>query len=59
MNWTVWIGLALLLALVVAVTGLGPKGGRRVASTQLMTVARVILIVAIAIVGYFFWTAGS
>ena len=55
MSWIGWIGVALVIALIVAVTGLGPKGGRRVANTQLMTVARVVLFLMLAALAYYAW----
>lgn len=49
MNPLVWLGAAVLLVAVVAITGAGPKGGKPVARTQLMKVARFILIAAIIV----------
>jgi len=54
MNWIIWLGLAVLVAAVAAVTGIKPKGTRPVAHTRLMGVARVFLFILIAI---FAWLA--
>jgi hypothetical protein len=51
MNSLVWIGLALVLVTAVALTGAGPKGGKPVARTQLMGMARMILIVGVVVCG--------
>ena len=52
MNAMVWIGLAVLIAAVAAVTGIKPKGSRPVASTRLMGVGRVVLLIVAAIFVY-------
>jgi hypothetical protein len=54
MSSLVWLGLAVILAVSVALIGRGPKGGKPVARTGLMRAARGILIVGIiasAVVG--------
>ena len=50
MTWIAWLTLALLITAVAAITGLKPKGTRHVAGTRLMGVARVILLIVVAIV---------
>ena len=57
MTWLVWLTVAVILAAVVAVTGAQPKGTRPVAGTHLMTVARVVLLLFIAICAYFAFRA--
>jgi hypothetical protein len=55
MDWTVWLGIALVIAVIAALTGIKPRGSRPVARTQMMGVARVVLIVAaviIAVIAY-------
>jgi hypothetical protein len=47
MSSLVWLGLAVLLTVAVALIGAGPKGGKPVARTGLMKAARFILIVGI------------
>lgn len=49
MNSVVWLGLAVGLVAAVALTGIGPKGGKPVARTRLMGTARAILIVGILV----------
>ena len=36
MSWLFWLGIALLLGFVAAVTGIKPRGTRPVARTRLM-----------------------
>lgn len=40
-----WLGLAVVVGALAALTGLKPKGTRPVSSTRLMGVARFILVV--------------
>jgi hypothetical protein len=52
MTWLAWLGLAVLITAVAAVTGIKPKGTRHVAGTRLMGVARVALLIIVAIFAY-------
>ena len=52
MTWLAWLGLAVLITAVAAVTGIKPKGTRHVAGTHLMGVARVALLIIVAIFAY-------
>jgi hypothetical protein len=49
MSSLVWIALAVILVTAVALTGAGPKGGKPVARTRLMGMARMILIVGVVV----------
>ncbi|HEV8119155.1 MAG TPA: hypothetical protein VGQ32_11540 [Thermoanaerobaculia bacterium] len=49
MSWLFWLGIAVLLGVVAAVTGIKPRGTRPVARTRLMGVGRFALLVLIAI----------
>lgn len=57
MTWLFWLSAAVLVAAIAAVTGAKPKGTRHVARTGLMDVARVVLLVMLAIVGYAIYRA--
>jgi hypothetical protein len=57
MSWLVWLGLALFLGVLAAVTGVKPAGTRHVAGTRLMGVARFVLLIVIVIVLYLAWRA--
>jgi hypothetical protein len=57
MTWLVWLGLAVIVAAIAAVTGLQPKGGRPVARTGLMSVARFVLLIIVAIFAYMAYTS--
>jgi hypothetical protein len=59
MNWLVWLVVAVLFAVVAAVTGLQPKGARPIAHTSLMGVARIILLALVIIFAYFAYRARS
>ncbi len=59
MTWLTWLTLALILAVLAGLTGLKPKGTRPVAGTQLMGVARIVLVLAILVVAYFAFQAYS
>lgn len=47
-----WLGLAVLVAVVAAVTGIKPKGTRHVARTRLMGMARLALLAVVIIIAY-------
>jgi hypothetical protein len=51
MNPLGWLGLTVLLVVGVVLTGLGPKGGKPVARTGLMKVARFVLIAGMILCG--------
>ncbi len=59
MTWLTWLTLALIVAVIAAISGLKPKGTRPVAHTQLMGVARIVLVVVILAVAYFAFRAYS
>ena len=52
MNWLAWLGLAVIISAVAAVTGFKPQGTRHVAHTSLMGVARIALLVIVVIFAY-------
>ena len=52
MSWLAWLGLAVLVTTVAAITGIKPKGTRHVAHTRLMGMARVALLVLVIIFAY-------
>ena len=51
MNSLVWIAVALFLVTAVALTGAGPEGGKPVARTRPMGMARMILFVGVVVCG--------
>jgi hypothetical protein len=57
MNWLVWLGIAVVVVAVAAVTGMKPKGTRHVAHTRMMGVGRVALFVIAAIFAYLAYRA--
>jgi len=57
MTWLVWLALAVIVAGIAAVTGLQPKGGRPVARTGLMQVARFMLLIIVLIFAYLAYAA--
>jgi hypothetical protein len=57
MNWLAWLGLAVIIGVVAAVTGFKPKGTRHVAGTRLMGIGRFVLLVMLAIFRYLAWRA--
>ena len=59
MNWFAWLGLAVLITAVAAITGLKPKGTRHVAHTRLMGVARLVLVAIVIIIAYLAFRARS
>jgi len=59
MSWLFWIGLAVAIGIVAAVTGIKAKGTRPVARTRLMGVARFVLLILVAIVLFLAYRARS
>jgi hypothetical protein len=57
MTWLAWLALAVIVAAIAAVTGIAPKGGRPVARTGLMTAARFVLLIVVAIFAYLAYSA--
>jgi hypothetical protein len=57
MTWFAWLGLAVLITAIAAVTGIKPKGTRHVAHTSLMGVARLVLLVVVIIIAYMVFRA--
>jgi hypothetical protein len=57
MNWLVWLGLAVLIAAVAAVTGIKPKGTRHVANTRMMGMGRIFLFIVVVIFAYMAYRA--
>ena len=52
MSWLTWLGLAVLITAVAAITGIKPKGTRPVAHTRLMGGARLALLALVIILAY-------
>src|SRR5581483_10783115 len=57
MTWYTWLIAAAILTAFAAATGIKPRGTRHVAGTQLMGVARVVLIFAVVVVLWFAYAA--
>jgi hypothetical protein len=53
MSWIFWLGLAVVLGALAALTGLKPQGTRPVSNTRLMGVARFVLVVMVLVFLYF------
>ena len=50
MTWLTWLGLAVLITAIAALTGIKARGTRPVARTQLMGAARVVLALGVILV---------
>ena len=57
MTWLGWLTIALIITAIAAVTGIKPKGTRHVAGTRMMGVARVALLIFVAICLYLAYLA--
>jgi hypothetical protein len=51
-TWIFWLGLAVAIGVIAAVTGVKAKGTRPVARTHLMGVARFVLVVLLLVFLY-------
>ena len=49
MSWLGWVGLAVLVTVLAALTGVKAKGTRPVAHSRMMGVARAILLIMLVI----------
>jgi hypothetical protein len=54
-----WLTLVVIIVALAATTGLKPKDGRHVARTQLMGVARVVLVLVVLALAYVAYRAGG
>ena len=52
MTWLGWFAIALIVTVFAAVTGIKARGTRPVARTQLMGVARWVLLLIVLLVAY-------
>lgn len=50
MSWLAILGIVVVFVALFALTGIKPKGTRRVASTRLMGAARLVLVIIALIV---------
>jgi len=57
MTWIGWLGIALVVTALAAVTGIKPKGTRHVAHTRMMGVGRVFLILIVVILVFMAYRA--
>jgi len=59
MSWLGWFAIALVITVFAAVTGIKAKGTRPVANTQLMGVARWVLLLIVLVVAWQVYRAGQ
>jgi len=52
MTWLLWLTVAVVIAATAAITGIKPKGTRPVARTQLVGVARFVLLLIAGLLAY-------
>jgi len=52
MTWIFWLGLAVAIGIIAAVTGIKPSGTRPVARTRMMGAARFVLFVLLLLFLY-------
>lgn len=52
MNWLLLLGLALVIAVVAAVTGIKPDKTRPVARSRMMGMARIVLVIFAVLLAY-------
>ena len=59
MTWFVWLGLAVVITALAAVTGIKPKGTQHLAHTRMMGVARLVLLILLILFAYLAYRARS
>ena len=57
MGWIGWLGLAVFVTMLAALTGIKPKGTRPVARSRMMGIARAILLILLAIFAFMAYRA--
>jgi F0F1-type ATP synthase membrane subunit a len=58
-SWLAWLGLAVVVTAIAAVTGIKPKGTRHVAHSRMMGMGRIFLVILIIIFAYLAFRARS
>jgi hypothetical protein len=58
-NWLVWLGLAVVIVAIAAVTGVKPKGTRPVAHSRMMGMGRIALFLIALVLLYVAYRAHS
>ena len=59
MTWLTALWIVAFVVAAVAVFGIKPRGGRHIANTGLIAVARVVLVVMALVVAYFAYKGAS
>lgn len=59
MTWLMWLGLAVVITALAAVTGIKPKGTQHLARTRMMGMARLALLILVVICAYLAFRAGG
>jgi len=57
MTWITWLGIAVVIAAIAAITGIKPRGSRPVAHTRMMTMGRLALAAIVIIFAYLAYRA--
>jgi len=52
MHWIAWLGIAVVVAAIAAVTGFKPRGTRPVAHTRMMAMGRLALLAIVVIFAF-------
>lgn len=59
MTWIMWLGIAVVITALAAVTGIKPKGTQHLARTRMMGVARIVFLILIGACVYLAYRARS
>jgi len=59
MTWAFWLTAAVVVSVLFALFGVRPKGARPVASSRMMGVARIVLVIVAVLILYLVWRARS
>jgi hypothetical protein len=54
MSWGFWLTVAVVVSVLFATLGLRPRGARPVANSRMMTAARIVLLIVVAVLFYLF-----
>ncbi|HEY7111614.1 MAG TPA: hypothetical protein VIA45_01670 [Thermoanaerobaculia bacterium] len=54
MSWAFWLTAAVVVSVLFALFGVKPRGARPVANSQMMLIARIVLVIVIVLLFYMY-----
>ena len=54
MSWAFWLTLAVIVGVLFTIFGVKPRGARPAAESRMMNIARIVLVIVIALLFFLF-----